>query len=557
MINYINIEKKKLVGRSNQVIPPLIIDYSTEEKVDFQLINSQSKLLQLESTSGLYFAASLKMGEPASSLLFLSKDYEVDEAGVISFLVDTYTIPYLQQIKKKNTEVNLEIGQILVDEKRLLLRDYGLANPRVYVEGLSPAEIESHDYYTKEEIDEMLAISGVPKKLSELENDVGFVTSGDVEDQISAALSGIELSGYATEEELEDVAATIPTKTSDLQNDSDFATSSYVDAAVSGKQDLITAQKKLSYALLSGTPAIPTKTSELINDSSFATSSYVDSAVSGKQDLITAQKKLSFNLLSSVPAFATQSDIDAAISGKQDLITAQKKLSYALLSGTPTIPTKTSDITNDSGFTTTSYVDSAVSGKQDLITAQKKLSYALLSGTPTIPTKTSDLINDSSFATSSYVDSAVSGKLDAPSGGISGQVLTKTENGEAWMDPQGGSGGSVAWDDITGKPDFGVLDIEEGTIVSQEINITPSSDEALHFTVSSPTALNANGSTSGKVEYAEVVLDIALGASVQAGTGVTFADTCEDGKRNICIIRWYNEDATLFVVHKEDLPVGQ
>ena len=103
------------------------------------------------------------------------------------------------------------------------------------------------------------------------------------------------------------------------------------------------------------------------------------------------------------------------------------------------IPLSTSQLANDSGFVTSAYVDAEVSGKQDAITSSNKLDYALLSGTPTIPTKTSDLNNDSNFATETYVDEQISGKLDAPSGGISGQVLTKTNDGVEWA-----TGGGVA-----------------------------------------------------------------------------------------------------------------
>lgn len=63
--------------------------------------------------------------------------------------------------------------------------------------------------------------------------------------------------------------------------------------------------------------------------------------------------------------------------------------SYADLSNKPTIPTKTSDLTNDSDF-----VEST-----DLATVATSGSYSDLSSKPTIPSKTSDLTNDSGFIT--------------------------------------------------------------------------------------------------------------------------------------------------------------
>lgn len=74
----------------------------------------------------------------------------------------------------------------------------------------------------------------------------------------------------------------------------------------------------------------------------------------------------------------------------------------------------------------------------------------------TIPTKTSDLTNDSGFLTSAVTTfngqsgavtytapvTSVDGKTGAvtvmPSGGTTGQVLTKTASGEAWQTPSGG-----------------------------------------------------------------------------------------------------------------------
>lgn len=55
-----------------------------------------------------------------------------------------------------------------------------------------------------------------------------------------------------------------------------------------------------------------------------------------------------------------------------------------------TVPTKTSDITNDSGYITSG----------SLATVATTGAYSDLTGTPTIPTKTSDLTNDSGFITS-------------------------------------------------------------------------------------------------------------------------------------------------------------
>ena len=239
-MNYISATKKKLVGRNNQVCTsPIVLDYSTTEDIQFQLIDEKNQIQPVSGLTGLYFAGSLGVGQQSYDLLFLSKDFTVSE-DVITFRVDTYTRNYLDKIKKKGTEINIEIGQISLDVKRVILRDYALAMPRVYVAGLSPQEIESNDYYTKEEVDGLIRAVQPPTKLSELENDKGFVDSAYVTGAVSGKLdapSGGTAGQVLTKTEAGEEWASAPTKLSELENDKGFVDSAYVTAAVSGKLD--------------------------------------------------------------------------------------------------------------------------------------------------------------------------------------------------------------------------------------------------------------------------------------------------------------------------------
>lgn len=84
--------------------------------------------------------------------------------------------------------------------------------------------------------------------------------------------------------------------------------------------------------------------------------------------------------------------------------------------------------------------------------------------------------------------------------------------------------------------------------------VCPSSKEAGVLTVSSAMTLNAYPVASTDIAYAEIVLDVATGATVTAGTNLTFVDTPTAGKRNICVVRWSNGVAKLYVTIVEDLP---
>lgn len=65
------------------------------------------------------------------------------------------------------------------------------------------------------------------------------------------------------------------------------------------------------------------------------------------------------------------------------------------------MPTKTSDLTNDSNFVTSSQMTSAITAATDAID---------------VPSKTSDLTNDSNFVTSAQMTNAVANKVDKVAG---------------------------------------------------------------------------------------------------------------------------------------------
>ena len=234
-----------MYGRNNQPNTlPLILDFHTLGNIQFCLIDDKNQIRALPENATLTFAGSVKMGEISQNILFLSTTYTVSEDNVINFTVDTYTEPFLNQIKKKNTEINVEISIKFEDgHQKLLLRDYAYACPRVYIEGVPPTPVES--YYTKDEVDSLITDvkDDIPTKTSELINDSGYITS-----------SQIDLSDYYTKEETNakldekaDISSLsvyqplsgmnvyalkddIPTKTSELTNDSGFITDESLSA---------------------------------------------------------------------------------------------------------------------------------------------------------------------------------------------------------------------------------------------------------------------------------------------------------------------------------------
>lgn len=147
----------------------------------------------------------------------------------------------------------------------------------------------------------------------------------------------------------------IPDKTSQLDNDSGYIT----DSALTGYA------KKTE---------IPTKTSELTNDSGYITANDVPvKSVDGATgNVVTNAVKTTAQTLTDTQKQQARTNIGAGTSSFDG--------DYNSLTNKPTIPTKTSQLNNDSGFIT----DAALTG------------YAK---TTDIPTKTSQLENNSNYIT--------------------------------------------------------------------------------------------------------------------------------------------------------------
>ena len=175
-MNYINQNKKRLVGRNNQPLNYFIdLDYHVSDTIDFQFINDKNQIQDIPN-GDYYFAGAIILPNNDSELLFLSKDYSISDKTII-FKYDTYTTSFLDYIKKKNTQINIEIGFKKDDFEYLVLRDYALVNPRAYIEGVAPSPVT--DYYTKEEIDSMFNMAEITLDLGYRVDDNAKLSYGD------------------------------------------------------------------------------------------------------------------------------------------------------------------------------------------------------------------------------------------------------------------------------------------------------------------------------------------------------------------------------------------
>lgn len=137
------------------------IDFHTIGKISIAFIDDKNKIQNIDNSLNYYFAGKL------NDILFISKEYSIDN-DIITFDVDTYTEPFLSEITKRNTEIQIELGTNTNGVQTVLLRDFAFAQPRVYIEGLNPGKVDFGDYYTKGEVDSLL--SNIKPDLSDYYN---------------------------------------------------------------------------------------------------------------------------------------------------------------------------------------------------------------------------------------------------------------------------------------------------------------------------------------------------------------------------------------------------
>ena len=275
-------------------------------------------------------------------------------------------------------------------------------------------------------------VNGRPTKLSQFDNDSGYVTrTGTVASAMYATNANSADSARSAQSVMWSGVNNTPT-TLEGYGITDAATNASVDEKIGGV-----------------TSSIPTKTSQLDNDSDFADKNFVNSSIATN----TANFKGTFNNESEFPTEATNNDYLFWNTVDENGNTIYKRYKYiaststwtyeytlnnssftaeqwATINGGPyasvgDIPTKVSQLDNDSNFATKTELDTVnrnltttvLDMQNELSTKATNASVDEKIGgvTSSIPTKTSQIENDSGYTTQAYVDNAI------------GNVLTQEE----------------------------------------------------------------------------------------------------------------------------------
>lgn len=214
----------------------------------------------------------------------------------------------------------------------------------------------------------------VPKKVSELTNDAGYITAAEV--------PKTDLSAYAKKTDIPDVSGFITSIPSEYVTESELNAKGY-----------LTQHQDISH--LAPKTSIPTKVSQLANDSNYLTSipsNYITEAELEAKGYLTEHQSLA--------AYATKTYVDNTVAENQPNLSG-----YA----------KKTDIPDVSGFISeipSEYVtDSELAAKGYLVEADLS-EYAKKTEIPTVPTKTSQLTNDSNFLTAIPAEYITETELD-------------------------------------------------------------------------------------------------------------------------------------------------
>ncbi len=267
----------------------------------------------------------------------------------------------------------------------------------------------------------------------------------DLQNELNIKVNRAELARVATTGSFNDLLdkPTIPTKTSELTNDSGFLTEyqplkTINNESIVGTGNITIESFSGDYNDLTNKPSIPTKTSELDNDSGFLTEQTLKT-INGESIVGTGNIEIGGGSGTQVQSDWAETNTESVsyIKNKPTLSIVATSGSFNDLLDKPVIPTKTSELENDSGFLTEHQPLKTINNESIVGTGNITIEgfsgdYNDLTNKPTIPTKTSELTNDSGFLTEHQ-----------PLKTINGESLVGTGNIEI--------SGSSQWGSITGN----------------------------------------------------------------------------------------------------------
>ena len=469
-INYISQFKKIFVTRNNGAISQKFkIDSNITDDYYFQIVNSNQKIVSLAGRQFKIYG-SIEDAKNNTHILFFEDRATVDTtSNTFYFNINTYTSEYLKYVTY-DRQINITIVETYqipsedpnVDPQEItqvVLRDIALAYKRPYVDGQQVKDIFYREILTG-------TVPWVGEFGAGQDITLTYGSNG------AAFGTGLQQTGnnqlvIGKFNEVDNTKAFIIGNGEDGDPNNVFT----VDYLGNVEANTISAS---TIAIGGSTVA----TEQSVDNKLTSTSGWVNDTFETKSASTSAYNSLAEDI----------GDVDTKVGNLSATVVGNYATKTELGAVVDAIPTKTSQLTNDSGYITEHQSLSAYALQSDLALTAAVLGNQI--ATINIPTKTSDLTNDSHFIT-----------------GYTAGTGIKIENGE--ISVSGEMGKTYTADDVTlqlsNSNQFSIKSIASKLNQGQNVILTPETDGSV--------TINAIGGGGGGTGGATYLAGLGLGLS--------------------------------------------
>ena len=353
--------------------------------------------------------------------------------------------------------------------------------------------------------DHIISVTGItlPTKVSELVNDSGyittadtqnFVTSGDVQTQINDSISGKADSSAVTaqiSEVKQEIEAKIPSKVSDLQNDLNFASTgdveTQIDNAVSGKQD----------TLVSGTNI------KTINNQSLLGSGNIE--IQGGGETYSAGEGIGINADNIISVTGNYETIVELTQAEYDALTSYDKNTTYVITDAPAVNlsayTPTSGFSTINGNVITEGGNIVIEATPYSAGTNIDITDHIISVTGiTLPTSNTAFTNDAGYVTSGEVETQITNKDYPTKNWVQDSVNLAIESETARTESTYAKIGDIP--SLDGYATTGWVESQGYLTEHQDISGKLDTSVFTAYTANTQTEIDNKQDASGMTEYA-------------------------------------------------------
>ena len=147
IVHYISFEKHLCVNRNNGTNQQLVkFDYNLTDTFNFSVINKINTILDLSGYDYELFVSFIDNKQQLHVLAYNNTPTFSADNKTMTFVVDTYTNQFLNNIKtQKKCDLTIVAKNKTTDKTSIVLRDVCICYPRPYIPNQAPIEIVNHN----------------------------------------------------------------------------------------------------------------------------------------------------------------------------------------------------------------------------------------------------------------------------------------------------------------------------------------------------------------------------------------------------------------------------